>query len=145
MCEELWTAGKAMYKLEPVLAEGGELIIYAPHLKTISHTHGKGILEVGYHVLPYFLNQWEQFKHVPLAVLAHSCHVRGAGSFFDGREQPRACVTLASQVNAADCRRLSLGYRNLAEIDLSQWEGKEDDGILFVPKAGETLYRLRPS
>lgn len=143
MYDELWTAGKAMYKLEPVLAEGGELIIYAPHLKEISRTHGKGIFEVGYHVLPYFLNQWERFKHIPLAILAHSCHVRGAGRYVDGVEYPRAHVTLASQVNAADCRRLSLGYRNPADIDLSQWQGKEEDGILLVPKAGEMLYRRR--
>lgn len=143
MYDELWTAGKAMYKLEPVLAEGGELIIYAPHLKEISRTHGKGIFEVGYHVLPYFLEQWDQFKHIPLSILAHSCHVRGAGSFRDGVEYPRACVTLASQVNAADCRRLALGYRNPAEIDFSQWQDKEADGVLFVPKAGERLYRLR--
>jgi nickel-dependent lactate racemase len=143
MYDELWTAGKAMYKLEPVVADGGELIIYAPHLREISRTHGKSIFDVGYHVLPYFLEQWEWFKDVPLAVLAHSCHVRGAGRFVGGVEEPRMCVTLASQVNAADCRRLALGYRNPAEIDLEQWQDKEEKGILFVPKAGEMLYRLR--
>jgi nickel-dependent lactate racemase len=143
MYDELWTAGKAMYKLEPILAEGGELIIYAPYIKEISRTHGKGIFEVGYHVLPYFLNQWERFKRVPLAILAHSCHVRGGGSYLDGVEYPRACVTLSSQVNAADCRRLALGYRNPTDINTDDWQDKEADGILFVPKAGEMLYRLR--
>ena len=78
MYDELWTAGKAMYKLEPALAEGGELIIYAPHLDVVSHTHGKYIYEIGYHVLPYFLQQWNKFKHIPLGVLAHSTHVRGS-------------------------------------------------------------------
>ena len=45
----------------------------------VSHVHGKYIYEVGYHILPYFLMDWERFKHVPLGVLAHSTHVRGSG------------------------------------------------------------------
>jgi nickel-dependent lactate racemase len=66
MYDELWTAGKAMYKLEPALAEGGELIIYAPHLDEVSLVHGRYIFEIGCHDLPYFLHQWERFKHGPL-------------------------------------------------------------------------------
>ncbi len=41
MYDELWVAGKCMYKLESVVADGGELIIYAPHLDEISTEHGK--------------------------------------------------------------------------------------------------------
>ena len=52
MYDELWTAGKAMYKLEPAVAVGGEVVIYAPHLDVVSHVHGKYIYEVGYHILP---------------------------------------------------------------------------------------------
>jgi len=33
MYDDLWVAGKCMYKLEPVVADGGELIIYAPHVR----------------------------------------------------------------------------------------------------------------
>jgi nickel-dependent lactate racemase len=141
--DELWTAGKAMYKLEPALAAGGELIIFAPHLASVSHVHGKFIYGVGYHVLPYFLNQWERFKHFPLAVLAHSTHVRGAGRFENGREYPRAKVTLASQITPEDCAQLALGYRNPDEIDMAAWQNREDQGILFVPKAGEMLFRVK--
>lgn len=143
MYDELWTAGKAMYKLEPALAEGGELIIYAPHLDTISRVHGRHIEEIGYHVLPYFLAQWERFRHVPLGVLAHSTHVRGDGAFEDGVEKPRAKVTLASRVPPETCARLSLGYLDPDSVDLEEFQGREDEGILFVPKAGETLYRVR--
>ncbi len=143
MYDELWTAGKAMYKLEPALAEGGELIIYAPHLDVVSHVHGSYIYEIGYHVLPYFLQQWERFKHVPLGVLAHSTHVRGDGRFANGIEYPRASVTLATQLSPADCRQLALGYQNPAEIDVADWQNREDEDILYVPKAGEMLYRLR--
>lgn len=145
MYDELWTAGKAMYKLEPALAEGGELIIYAPHLEVVSHVHGRYIYEIGYHVLPYFLNQWDKFSHIPLGVLAHSTHVRGDGRYQNGVEYPRASVTLATKIPPAACAQLALGYQNPAEIDLAEWQDREEDGILYVPKAGEMLYRVRHS
>lgn len=143
MYDELWTGAKAMYKLEPAIADGGEVIVYAPHLATVSHVHGRHIYEVGYHVRDYFLKQWERFKHVPLGVLAHSTHLRGAGSFEAGLERPRIDVTLATRLPPEDCRRLALGYRDPASLDPAAWQGREDEGILFVPKAGEMLYRVK--
>ena len=143
MYDELWTAGKAMYKLEPALAAGGELIIYAPHLSEVSLVHGHHIREIGYHVLPYFLEQWQRFAHLPLGVLAHSTHVRGDGRFENGVELPRARVTLATQLTPAECDELALGYLDPAGIDLDSWRGREDEGVLFVPKAGELLYRVK--
>jgi len=143
MYDELWTGGKAMYKLEPAVADGGELIIYAPHLDTVSVTHGNYIYDVGYHVLPYFLRQWDKFKQFPTSVIAHSTHVKGIGEFEDGIEKPRIQVTLATKLSADDCKRLNLGYRNLNDINPKDWENREDEGILFVPKAGETLYRVK--
>ena len=95
------------------------------------------------HVLEYFLKQWDKYKHIPLGVLAHSTNVRGAGQFKAGVEYPRIKVTLASQVSCEDCERLSLGYQNPNDIDIKQWEKRTDEGVLFVPKAGEMLYRLR--
>ena len=143
MYDELWTAGKAVYKLDPVVADGGEVIIYAPHLEMISHTHGKYIYEIGYHVLEYFLKQWERFKHIPLGVLAHSTNVRGSGRFKEGVEYPRIKITLSSQVPPEDCELLALGYENPNDIDVKEWENRTQERILFVPEAGETLYRLR--
>ncbi len=142
MYDELWTGAKAMYKLEPVVADGGELIIYAPHLDTVSHVHGSYIYRAGYHVLDYFLKQWEQYNDIPLGVLAHSTHVRGVGTYIDGVERPRIKVTLASSIPPEDCARLALGYQTPSDIDVDSWKNREDDGILFVPKAGEYLYRL---
>jgi lactate racemase len=142
MYDELWTAGKAMYKLEPALAKGAELIIYAPHLDTVSHVHGKYIKEIGYHVLEYFTKQWNKFKHVPLGVLAHSTHVRGGGTF-DGVEHPNFTVTLASRIPSAVCEQINLGYTNPDSIDIADWQDREDEGILYVPKAGEMLYRVK--
>ena len=143
MYDELWTAAKAMYKLEPAIVDGGEVIVYAPHMDTVSHVHGKYIYEAGYHIRDYYLKQWDKFKHLPLGVLAHGTHLRGSGSYENGIEKARIKVTLASQVSEADCKTLSLGYMNPDDIDIADWQDREDDGILYVPKAGETLYRLK--
>ncbi|MCW5555021.1 MAG: DUF2088 domain-containing protein [Verrucomicrobiae bacterium] len=143
MYDELWTAGKCMYKLEPVLADGGELIIYAPHLREICVSHGSHIEAIGYHCRDYFLKQWEKFKDVPWGVLAHSTHVRGIGTFEDGVEQCRARVTLASLVPPATCEKINLGYRDPETIRRADYANREDEGVLLVPKAGEMLYRLK--
>ncbi|MBI5667072.1 MAG: DUF2088 domain-containing protein [Chloroflexi bacterium] len=141
--DELWTAAKAMYKLEPVVADGGEIIIYAPHLETVSHVHGAFLYRVGYHVRDYFLKQWERFSDVPLGVLAHSTHLKGAGTFHNGVECARIRVTLASKIPREDCERLNLGYREPRSIDVRTFAGREADGVLFVPEAGERLYRVK--
>lgn len=143
MYDELWTGGKAMYKLEPAVADGGELIIYAPHLDTVSITHGRYIYDLGYHVLPYFLKQWDTYRNYPTSVIAHSTHVKGIGEFENGIETPRIQVTLASRLSREDCQTLNLGYRNPDDIKPADWSNREDEGVLFVPKAGETLYRVR--
>ncbi len=143
MYDELWTCAKAMYKVEPAVAIGGEVIIYAPHLDVVSHVHGRYIYETGYHILPYFLNHWEQYKHIPLGVLAHSTHLRGSGRMENGVETPNVKVTLASKISAEDCARLHLNYRDPSRINLEEWKNRETERILFVPRAGEILYRVK--
>ncbi|MBL8851114.1 MAG: DUF2088 domain-containing protein [Planctomycetaceae bacterium] len=142
MYDELWVAGKCMYKLEPVVADGGELIIYAPHMHEISATHGASIREIGYHCRDYFLNQWEKFGEYPRGVIAHSTHVRGGGTFANGAEQCRVRVTLASQIPPEVCQSINLGYRDPATIDVESFADREHEGVLLVRKAGEQLYRL---
>jgi len=143
MYDDLWTGGKCMYKLEPVLADGGELIIYAPHITEISVTHGKALLEIGYHCRDYFLQQWDRFKHYPWGVLAHSTHVKGIGSCLNGVETPRARVTLATSIPREVCERINLGYRDPNTIRLDDFADREDAGVLLVPKAGEMLFHLQ--
>lgn len=142
MYRELWLAGKCMYKLEPVVANGGTLIIYGPHIQEISPTHGQWLLRVGYHVRDFFLNQWEKYKHVPWAVLAHSTHVKGIGTFREGVERPRIEVILATKIPEEICRRLNLGFLDPKSIDPRLFQGREEEGILVVPNAGEQLWRL---
>jgi nickel-dependent lactate racemase len=143
MYDELWTAGKCMYKSEPVVADGGTVLIVAPHLAEVSAAHGRKLFELGYHVRDYFLGQWDRFRHEPWGVLAHSTHVKGVGTWTDGIETPRVNVVLASQIPEADCQRLNLGYRDPATLNLETFRNREDDGILLLPKAGEILHRTR--
>lgn len=143
MYDELWTAGKCMYKIEPVVEVGGEVIIYAPHLEVVSHVHGKCIYEAGYHVLSYFLENWERYKHLPLGALAHCTHVRGSGVMENGIERPNVRLILASKIPAEDCAKLNLGYMDPGTINPADWQNREDEGILYVTKAGEMLYKVR--
>lgn len=143
MYDDLWTGGKCMYKLEPVLADGGELIIYAPHITELSVTHGKTILEIGYHCRDFFLRQWDRFQHHPWGVLAHSTHVRGLGTFEGAVECCRVRVTLASGIPDTVCRKINLGYRAPASIRPEEFANHEHEGVLLVPKAGEMLYQLK--
>jgi nickel-dependent lactate racemase len=141
--DDVWTAGKGMYKMEPVIADGGEVIIYAPHIDEISYTHGKFLDEVGYHVRDYFTTQWEKFKHYPGGVLAHSTHVKGSGTYVNGVEKPRVTVTLATKVSPERCKKVNLEYRDPATINVADFENREHEGVLLVKKAGEMLYRLK--
>ena len=143
MYDDLWTGAKAMYKTEPAIADGGEVIIYAPHITEVSYTHGKLIDEIGYHVRDYFVKQWDRFQHVPGSILAHSTHVKGTGTYdaATGIETPRISVTLATGIPEERCRRINLGYADYREIDPETWKGREHEGVLYVPHAGEMLYR----
>lgn len=143
MYDDLWVGAKCMYKLEPVVADGGELIIYAPHIDEVSYTHGEILDRVGYHTRDYFTAQMDRFADEPRAILAHSTHVKGIGTFDRGIERPRITVTLATGIPEDRCRRINLGYQDPSTIDPAEWEGREDEGILVVHNAGEVLYRLK--
>jgi nickel-dependent lactate racemase len=142
MYDDIWTAGKVAYKLEPVAADGGVLIIYAPHISEISYTHGAVIEQIGYHTRDYFLKQWDKYRDFPGGAMAHCTHVKGIGSYIDGVEKPRISVVLATGISRERCRKVNLGYMDPEQIDVANYENKEDKGVLVVHNAGETLYRL---
>lgn len=143
MYDEIWTAGKCMYKLESVVADGGELIIYAPHISHLSAVHGPLIEKIGYHVRDYFIKQMDRFEDIPGGILAHSCNVRGIGTFENGVEKPRVNVILATQMSEEYCKKINLGFRDHRSINFDEWKNREDEGILYVPEAGEMLYLLK--
>jgi nickel-dependent lactate racemase len=143
---DIWTAAKGFYKLEPIVADGGELIIYAPHITEVSVMHPH-ILEIGYHNRDYFLGQWDRFAGRPWGDLAHSTHLRGQGTWDPERgEQNRVTVTLATGIAEDVVRAVNLDYRDPATIDVAAYEADPDTFV--EPHAGEVLYRLsrgRPS
>jgi lactate racemase len=141
MYDELWTGAKGFYKVEPVVADGGEVVIYAPHIATVASSHPQ-IHEVGYHCRDYFVHQWERFRHVHWGVLAHSTHLRGAGTYdpATGVERLRVRVTLATAIPEEVCRAVNLGYRDPATVDVAALAADPD--WLVVPRAGEMLFRL---
>jgi nickel-dependent lactate racemase len=139
--EDLWTAAKGVYKLAAVTADGGELVLCAPHLTELSSTHGRQIRRVGYHCRDYLLAHLPELSRVPRGVLAHSAHVRGEGSYHpDTGERCRIAVTLATALPAETCYAVNLGHRALDSIDVDAW--RRDPDTLVVPNAGERLYRL---
>jgi nickel-dependent lactate racemase len=139
--DDMWTGAKGFYKVEPVVADGGEVIIYAPHITEIASTH-PAIREIGYHCRDYFVKQWDRFSHYHWGDLAHSTHLRGAGTWdpVEG-EKDRVTVTLATGISEADVRAVNLNYLDPASIDLADYE--TDPDTLVVPDAGEVLFRLR--
>ena len=142
MYDDLWTAAKGMYKIEPAVADGGEVVIYAPHVTEVSYVHGRLLDEVGYHCRDYFVKQWDRFKSYPGGILAHSTHVKGLGTFDAScaLETPRVQVTLATGIPKERCDRINLGYLDPATVDPAAWAGRSD--WLVVPRAGEMLYRV---
>jgi nickel-dependent lactate racemase len=142
MYRDLWTAAKGMYKTEPIVADGGEVIIYAPHVSEVSYVHGRLIDEIGYHCRDYFVGQWDRFCGYPGGILAHSTHVKGLGTFDAScsQETPRIRVTLATGIPRERCDRINLGYLDPAMVDLTALEA--DSSCLVVPRAGEFLYRI---
>ena len=143
MYDDLWTGGKCMYKVEPAVADGGRVIICAPHITEVSLVHGRVLAEIGYHTRDFFVKQWDRYRHYPWGVLAHSTHVKGIGTYADGREQPRVEVVLATGIPEDACRKINLGYMDHRAIRVADYEGREDEGFLYVPRAGETLYRWK--
>ena len=147
MYSDIWTAAKGMYKAEPAMMDDGEVVIYAPHITEFSYTHGPHIERIGYHCRDYFVKQWELFADVPRGVLAHSTHLRGQGAFDVGTgfERDRIRVTLATGISEERCHQVNLGYLDPRAVNLQEWLGRECDGIKVIPRAGETLYRIKKS
>jgi nickel-dependent lactate racemase len=141
MYDDLWTGGKCMYKVEPVVADGGRVIIFAPHITEISPVHGAVLREIGYHTRDFFLSQWDKYRKYPWGVLAHSTHVKGIGTCEGGVEKPRVDVVLSTGIPEEVCRSVNLGYMDPTGVELADFEGRESEGMLCVPRAGEILYR----
>ena len=141
--DELWVGGKASYKLGAIIEEGGELIIYAPHLTKLSETHGALIEKYGYAPLESVRDMLgvSQELRENLCIAAHLAHVTYAGRLDDrGKIVPRYRITMASGLDEETCRRVNLGYLDYRLFDL---EGMASDpDTLIVSDAGRDLYQV---
>jgi nickel-dependent lactate racemase len=143
--DELWVGGKASYKLGGIIEEGGELIIYAPHLRSISETHGKLIEKYGYAPLDRVREMVALSTELQsnLAVAAHLAHVSYAGSRdAEGRVIPRYRITMASALDEDTCRRVNLGFMDYRAFRRENYE--DDPNTLVVERAGRDLYLVEP-
>jgi nickel-dependent lactate racemase len=143
--DEMWVGGKASYKLGGIVEEGGELIIYAPHLNQLSATHGKLIEKYGYAPLEAVREMVEGSPELRanLAIAAHLAHVAYSGSRnAEGRVVPRYRITLASAVPEEVCRRVNLGYMDPRTFHRAKYENDPDARI--VEDAGRDLYLVKP-
>ncbi|MGH9880921.1 MAG: lactate racemase domain-containing protein [Pyrinomonadaceae bacterium] len=143
--DELWVGGKASYRLGPVIEEGGELIIYAPHLRCISETHGHLIERYGYAPLETVRELVAQSAELEenLCVAAHLTQVAYAGrSDASGRIVPRYHITMATGIDEETCRRVNLGFMDHRKFRRSDYEWDSD--TLIVERAGQDLYLVEP-
>ena len=139
--DDMWTGAKGFYKVEPIVADGGQVVLYAPHIREIATTH-PAIEQIGYHCRDYFVKQWDRFKDQRWGDLAHSTHLRGAGTYDEvNGERDRVTVTLATGIPEDITRAINLDYLDPAQVDPAAWAADPD--TLVVPDAGEDLYRLR--
>lgn len=139
--DELWVGGKASYKLGGIIDEGGELIIYAPHLRSISETHGKLIEKYGYAPLDRVREMVALSSELQnnLAVAAHLAHVSYAGKRnAEGQVIPRYRITMASALDEETCRRVHLGFMDHRQFRREDYEN--DPETLVVERAGRDLY-----
>ena len=141
----MWVGGKASYRLGGIIEEGGELLIYAPHLRCISETHGPVIERYGYHPLERVRELVAESGELQanLCVAAHLAHVSYAGRRdTDGRFVGRFSITLAAGVDEATCRRVNLGYMDHRQFRLTDYADNPD--TLIVERAGRDLYMVAP-
>jgi nickel-dependent lactate racemase len=139
--DELWTGGKASYKLGGIIEDGGELIIYAPHLTHFSRTHGKKIERFGYAPIERVREMAAAEPELAddLCVAAHLAHVAYAGrQNGNGSYVPRFRITLSSQISKERCERANLGFADPKGFDLEKLQSDAD--TLIVHRAGRDLY-----
>jgi nickel-dependent lactate racemase len=139
--DDMWVGGKASYKLGGIIEEAGELLIYAPHLKRISETHGALIERFGYAPIETVrdLVASHEDLRANLCVAAHLAHVAYASRLdSNGEIAPRYRITLASSVDESTCHRVNLGFMDYRDFRVADYTNDPD--TLVVERAGTDLY-----
>lgn len=140
--DDYWTGAKAFYKLEPIVADGGTIIVYAPHIDEISITHNEVIKNIGFHTVDYFKARLEtEYRDIPKAVLAYSALVTGKGACKEGKESTRVSHKLASGIPKETLESLNLKWEDARKIEPEEWKNRDDPELKVVFNAGERLYK----
>jgi len=144
--DEIWTAGKGSYKLQSpgVMNPGGEIIIYAPHIRCF-HSRPEmdlALRQIGYHCKDYVKKYLESNPKFSENIAAHVINVRGTGSFDvnSGKEEFDFKVTLATGISKEICESVGLGYRNPDSIRREDFIGS---GQLWIQNGGKYLYKVK--
>ena len=141
--DEMWVGGKASYKLGAIVEDGGELVIYAPHLTKLSETHGALIEKYGYAPLESVRDMLGASAELRenLCIAAHLAHVAYAGRTDEhGRIVPRYRITMATGLSEETCKRVNLGYTDYRTIGKSVMNANSN--TLIVENAGRDLYKV---
>ncbi|MCL5073369.1 MAG: lactate racemase domain-containing protein, partial [Actinobacteria bacterium] len=81
--DEIWTAGKGSYKLQKqgVIADGGEIILYAPHIKCFHSNKeiNNEIISLGYHCRDKICFLLKSNDKISRNTAAHLINVTGPG------------------------------------------------------------------
>jgi len=144
--DEIWTAGKGSYKLQRpgVIAPGGEIIIYAPHIR-IFHSNpqmDRSMRQIGYHCKDYVKDFLKTHPKFDLNVAAHVINVRGDGTFdpLTRKENFSFTVTLATAIPREQCEAVGLAYRDPKTIRKEDFESED---CLWIEHGGKFLYDLK--
>lgn len=144
--DEIWTAGKGSYKLQSpgVMAPGGEIIIYAPHINCF-HSRPEmdlALRQIGYHCKDYVKKYLKSNPEFSKNIAAHVINVRGPGSFDinSGKEEFDFKVTLATGISQDICESVELGYRNPDSI---QREDFIEPKKCWIENGGKYLYKIK--
>jgi len=144
--DEIWTAGKGSYKLQRpgVMVNGGEIIIYAPHINCF---HSKlemdtAIRQIGYHSRDYVKHYLKLNPKFSRNIAAHVINVRGPGNYnsITEKEEFAFRITLATGISEKTCKAVGLGYRNPHSMHK---ENFVEPGKIWIQNGGKYLYDVK--
>jgi len=132
---------QASYKLGGIIDEGGELIIYAPHLRAISETHGLLIEKYGYAPLDRVREMVALSTELQanLAVAAHSRMSLRRQRDKNGRVIPRS-GSRCGGARRGYCERVNLDSWTIACFRREDYDSDPD--TLVVERADATFTSL---
>ncbi len=143
--DEIWTAAKGSYKLQKpgVMAEGGEIILYAPHIKDFhsDKNMNKEILDLGYHCKGKIRHILKSGSKACKNVAAHVINVAGPGEFDSKKDKEKTHfkIILATGISEKVCDSVGLGYRDPHTLSKEDFIGTDK---LWIEEGGKYLYDL---